>query len=218
MCLSILLCLHNILRWSGCLGGSVGWASNFGSGHGFKFMSLSPVSGSVLTAQSLELASNSVSPSLSAPPPLALSLSLSLCLSVSLSKPRHPYVFKFIYLFWERQRHCEWGRDRERERETPMQALHCQHRDWCRAWTQKSMRSWPELKSRVIHSTDWATQSPQLNYLLEGPISKYIFRFWEVRTSTYEFWGDIIHPITSREDPLGARVFVTLECLWKIPN
>ena len=40
-------------------------------------MSLSPVSGSVLTAQSLEPASDSVPPSLSAPPPLMLCLSLS---------------------------------------------------------------------------------------------------------------------------------------------
>ena len=38
----------------------------------------SPTSGSVLAARSLELASDSVSPSLSAPPPLTLSLSLSL--------------------------------------------------------------------------------------------------------------------------------------------
>ena len=41
------------------------------------FMSLSPVLGSVPTAQSLEPASDSVSPSLSAPPLLALSLSFS---------------------------------------------------------------------------------------------------------------------------------------------
>ena len=40
-------------------------------------VSLSPTSGSVLTAQSLEPASDSVSPSLSAPPPLVLYLSLS---------------------------------------------------------------------------------------------------------------------------------------------
>ena len=39
-------------------------------------MSLSPASGSVLTAQSLEPASDSMSPSLSAPPLLVLSLSL----------------------------------------------------------------------------------------------------------------------------------------------
>ena len=42
-----------------------------------QFVSESPASGSVLTAQSLESASVSVSPSLSAPPLLSLSLSLS---------------------------------------------------------------------------------------------------------------------------------------------
>ena len=41
-----------------------------------RFVSSSPVSGSVLTAQSLEPASDSVSPSLSAPPLLMLCLSL----------------------------------------------------------------------------------------------------------------------------------------------
>ena len=46
------------------------------------FVSSSPTSGSVLTARSLEPASDSVSPSLSAPPPLVLSLSLSLSLSL----------------------------------------------------------------------------------------------------------------------------------------
>ena len=43
-----------------------------------QFVSLSPVLGSVLTAQSLEPAADSVSPSLSAPPSLVLCLSLSL--------------------------------------------------------------------------------------------------------------------------------------------
>ena len=41
------------------------------------FLSLSPVSGSVLTAWSLEPASDSVAPSLPAPPPLVLCLHLS---------------------------------------------------------------------------------------------------------------------------------------------
>ena len=45
----------------------------------------SPTSGSVLTAQSLEPASDSVSPSVSVPPPLMLCLSLSLSLSLSLA-------------------------------------------------------------------------------------------------------------------------------------
>ena len=40
-----------------------------------QFVGSSPVSGSVLTAQSLETASDSVSPFLSAPPSLALSIS-----------------------------------------------------------------------------------------------------------------------------------------------
>ena len=43
-----------------------------------QFMGLSPASGSVLTAQSLKPASDSMSPSLSIPAPLALCLSLSL--------------------------------------------------------------------------------------------------------------------------------------------
>ena len=43
-----------------------------------RFVSLSPVSGSVLTVQSLEPASDSVSHSFSALPPLVLYLSLSL--------------------------------------------------------------------------------------------------------------------------------------------
>ena len=48
-----------------------------------QFVGSSPASGSVLTAWSLEAASGSVSPSLSAPPHLH---SVSLCLSVFLSK------------------------------------------------------------------------------------------------------------------------------------
>ena len=49
-------------------------------------VSLSPASGSVLSAQSLEPALDSVSPSLSAPHLLILSLSVSLCLCLSLSQ------------------------------------------------------------------------------------------------------------------------------------
>ena len=67
----------------GRLGGSVGWASNFSSGHNLTFVGLSPASGSVLTAWSLEPASASVSASLSVPPPFTLCLSLSLFLSLS---------------------------------------------------------------------------------------------------------------------------------------
>ena len=47
-----------------------------------RFVSLSPTSGSVLTAQSLEPEWDSVSPCLSAPPPLMLCLCLSLSLAL----------------------------------------------------------------------------------------------------------------------------------------
>ena len=64
----------------GRLGGSVGWASDFGSGHDLAIswsMSSSPASGSGLMAQSLEPASISVSPSLSLLLPRSCSVSLS---------------------------------------------------------------------------------------------------------------------------------------------
>ena len=50
------------------------------------FVSLGPMSGSVLTAQNLEPAWDSVSPSLSAPPLLVLCLSLSLINNKTLKK------------------------------------------------------------------------------------------------------------------------------------
>ena len=60
----------------GRLGGSVGWASTWAQVVISLFVGLSPALGSVLTAQSLEPASDSVSHSFLAPPPLVLSLCL----------------------------------------------------------------------------------------------------------------------------------------------
>ena len=67
-----------------------------------QFMSSSPASGSVLMAQSLEPASNSVSPSLSGPPPLrrALSLSLSLSLSkINIKKNKNKIIVASLFDF-----------------------------------------------------------------------------------------------------------------------
>ena len=50
---------------------------DFSSGHNLSVREFEPALGSVLTAQSLESAWDSVSPSFSAPPPLVLFLSLS---------------------------------------------------------------------------------------------------------------------------------------------
>ena len=60
------------------LGGSVGEVSSFGSGHDLMVCGFeSPPSDSVLIAQSLEPASDSVFPSFSAPPLLTICLCLS---------------------------------------------------------------------------------------------------------------------------------------------
>ena len=61
------------------------------------FVGLSPASGSVLTAWSLEPASDSVSPALSAPPLLVLCLSLSLKNKYALKKKK-----KKTGLFWSK--------------------------------------------------------------------------------------------------------------------
>ena len=58
----------------GHLGGSVAYASHFGSGHDLAVWEFEPRVG--LAAVSTEPASGPLSPSLSAPPPLELSLSL----------------------------------------------------------------------------------------------------------------------------------------------
>ena len=58
-------------------GGSVGWASDFSSGHDLAVHEFEPESGSVLTAWSLEPASDSLSPTVSAPPQLTLCVFLS---------------------------------------------------------------------------------------------------------------------------------------------
>ena len=74
----------------GHLGDSVGWTSDFTQVMILWFVSSSPASGSGLTAQSLETASDSVSPSLSLCPSPAHALSLSL----SFSKINIENIFK----------------------------------------------------------------------------------------------------------------------------
>ena len=76
----VLVTSHFLLKTvsMGCLGGSVVEHPTLAQVMISQSVSSSPALGSVLTAQSLEPALASVSPSLSAPPPLMLSRSLSL--------------------------------------------------------------------------------------------------------------------------------------------
>ena len=113
-------------------------------------VSSSPASDSVLTAQSLEPALDSVSPSLSTPPPLAL------CLSLSLSQERIHVKKIFLSLFLrEREREHKQRRGRKRGRERIPSRL-----STVRAEPKAGLdpmnwmvRSWPgaEIKSRMLN-------------------------------------------------------------------
>ena len=81
-----------------------------------RFVGSGPASGSVLTAQSLEPASDSVSPSLSPPFPLTL------CLFLSKVNKRLKKIFLMFILKRERETEHEWGRGRDREGDTESEA------------------------------------------------------------------------------------------------
>ena len=67
------------------------------------------------------------------------------------------FFFKFVfYLFWERV--SQGGAEREADRIPSRLCTPSTEPD--RGLDLPTVRSWPELKSRVGHSTDWATQAP----------------------------------------------------------
>ena len=76
---------------------------------------------------------------------------------------------KFICFERERERERErtWagvGAEREGRRESQEgSTLSAQSPTW--GQNPRTVRSWPELKPRVGHSTDWATWAPQFNLL-----------------------------------------------------
>ena len=143
----------------GCLDDSVGWASDFSSGHNLTVREFDPKLGSVLTAQSLEPASDSVSPSLSAPPQLALSRSLS-----KINKTLKIF-FKCLFIF-EREKVTEHkpGRGREWGKQNLKQASGSElpaEPNVGLEPTNREIMTWAE----VGFLTDWATQAPQEGYL-----------------------------------------------------
>ena len=66
------------------------------------------------------------------------------------------YFFILIYIFFY-FRERAWAGERGRGRKRISSMPHAQHRAWHKSWIP---RSWPEPKSRVGHSTDWATHAP----------------------------------------------------------
>ena len=71
------------------------------------------------------------------------------CFSLSLS-----LSLFFFFFFWEKESSCT-SRQGQRERERILSRIHTQHRARGDLMT---LRSWFELKIRVWHLTNWATQ------------------------------------------------------------
>ena len=70
-------------------------------------------------------------------------------------------LFKFIYFDWEH----ELGRGRERRREYQAgSALSARSLMW--GSNSQTVRSWPEMKSRVQSLMDWGTRHPSTSFLL----------------------------------------------------
>ena len=69
-------------------------------------------------------------------------------------------VYMFIYLFWERRRASGRGAERVREGERTPSRLRAVSTEPRAVSISQTVRSWPELTSRVECLTDWATQAP----------------------------------------------------------
>ena len=90
-----------------------------------------------------------------------------------LVKGKRPSFKRSLFLYFEREseRTCTWGRGKERGRERASKTgctLSAQSLMWGSiSWT---LRSWPELKSRVGRLTDWATPVPQITFFLSSQL------------------------------------------------
>ena len=70
---------------------------------------------------------------------------------VSVSQSFFFFLFFKIYLFWERLSASGEGAEKETETENPRQAPCSQHVKQRGAWTHKTVKSWPEIKSRTLN-------------------------------------------------------------------
>ena len=86
-------------------------------------------------------------------------------------------IFKYLLIYFERERQRQHGRGRGKEkgRETESQAgsmLSAQSLG--QGSNSQTTRSWPELKSRVWHLTNWDTQAPLCLLILDGRTSSFL--------------------------------------------
>ena len=86
-----------------------------------------------------------------------------------------PSFLKFILVTFVRERKRVGEGQRERERENPKQAPFCLYRPYL----SRTLRSWPEPKSRLRGLTDWAPRRPCLFF----PICYQLFLLHVFQTS-----------------------------------
>ena len=93
-----------------------------------------------------------------------------------------------VYLFWERESVCARVGDGQRERISSRFCTVSAKPDVGLKPTNQTVRSWPEPKSRVWHSTDWATQVPLLlsSFILMLTLSHCQCKF--LQACFYDLW------------------------------
>ena len=110
------------------------------------------------------------------------------CSNFSTSSAALVFFWVFLMFIFVRERERERvhmhahreGAEKEGEREFQAGSV-LSAQSLTQGWNSQTMRSWPELKSRVECLTNWATQVPQTLYfsLLKYPFgSPYIFYFF----------------------------------------
>ena len=93
------------------------------------------------------------------------------------SKVAVHFFFLSLFIYLERERTCcehvvggGRGREWESQLDSALSAW-----SLMRGWDSPTVRSWPELKSRVRRSTDWATQAPIAVYILRETCGQMTF-------------------------------------------
>ena len=75
------------------------------------------------------------------------------------------FFFFYVYVFTLKETENTWvgegQRERERGRIPSRLCTRSVNRAWCLSQIHKTVKSWPEPKSRVGRSTNWATKRPQ---------------------------------------------------------